>query len=176
MAPIKRIMNRAKKELLVFSLASVAVAFIYYGPFLNNFFYLDDFKYIENIFRGPLDVLLGYNSLRLLSNTLWWPLYSIAGFNPFIFNLYSLVLYSANAVLLYLFLSKLLNDRGYVLLAGAFFLLNAVGCDAVFWKAASSGLLSLFFYLLTLYTYLDYRRKGSASQGSWRSFFSYAPS
>ncbi|MGC2423662.1 MAG: hypothetical protein WA666_04835 [Nitrospirota bacterium] len=157
--------TRAKKELLVFSLASVAVALIYYGPFLNNFFILDDYKYIENIFRGPLDVILGYNSIRVISNSIWWPLYSIFGFDPFIFNLFSIVLYSANAVLLYLLLSTLLKDRGYALLGGAFFLLNAVGCDAVFWKAASGGLLSLFFCLLTLYNYVTYRQKGAGFHG-----------
>ncbi|MGC2425289.1 MAG: hypothetical protein WA666_13165 [Nitrospirota bacterium] len=156
-------MESDKKTLLVFSLASIAVTAIYYGRFLHNFFIFDDFKYIENLFEGPVAVFFGYHSLRAVSNSSWWPLYAISGFDPFIFNLFGLVLQSVNAIVLYLCLLKLFKDKGYAVLGGAFFLLNAVGCDAIFWKAANSGLISLFFYLLTLYAYVSYRQKGSKS-------------
>jgi hypothetical protein len=161
-------MKSDRKELLFFSTASVVAAFIYYGRFLHNFFVGDDYKYIENIFHGPLDVMFDYymrsgvlREMRIISNSLWWPLYSISGFDPFIYNLFSLILHSANAVLIYLFLSRLLKDRGYAVLGGILFLFSAAGCDAVFWKAASSSLISLLFYLSTLYTYVAYRQKGS---------------
>lgn len=158
-------MKKDREWLIIFSLFSFAAAFAYYGPFLTNFFIFDDFRYIENIFHGFWAVFLGYNTLRLVSNGLWWPLYAIGGFNPFVFNLFAVILYGVNAILLYLLLSKLFNDKNYAFLGGSFFLLNSVGCDAVFWKAAHSGLVSLFFYLLALYSYVIYRQKGAGKQG-----------
>jgi hypothetical protein len=151
----------AKKELLFSSLLAVAIALLFYWRFLDNFFAFDDFKYLENFSHGPLAVLFGYNSLRLISNLSWWPLFSISGLDPLSYNIFSLLLHAANGVLLYLFLTRLTKDRAYGIVGSLFFLVNAVGSDAIFWKATNSSLLNVFFYLLTLISYLLYRERNA---------------
>jgi len=154
-------MKFTRLELLLVALIAAVTVAIVYGGFTHNYFVFDDFKYLENFSEGPLAVLLGYNSLRLVSNLSWWPLHAVAGFDPFLYNVWALMLHGANTVLLYLFVARFFRDRSYGALAGFLFLVNAVGCDAVFWKATSSSLINLFFYLITLNAYLLYREKNS---------------
>ncbi|KAF0219259.1 MAG: hypothetical protein FD174_2345 [Geobacteraceae bacterium] len=142
----------------LFPVVAAVIAFLYYGRFLDNFFTFDDFKYLENMFRGPMDVMLGYGQLRLVSNASWWPLFEISRFNPFGYNLFALFLYFFNAVLLYVFLFRLLHDKATAFIVSTIFVASGVGADAVFWKATNSSLISLFFYLLTLTIYVNYRR------------------
>lgn len=145
-------------------LFAAAVTFFYYGRFMDNYFVFDDYGLIEHVIEGPAAVLLGYgNMLRFVVNSVWWPLYRFSGFDPFGYNLFSAVLYLLNPVLLYFLIAKLFNDRKLAFLAGVIFAAGGIGADAVLWKAANGTLLNLFFYLLTLYTYIAYRqsnRKG----------------
>lgn len=150
-------MNAEKKEMAIFALVAVVVTFIFYGRFVNNFFAYDDFKYLGNFSSGLPDVALGYNTLRLVSNLAWAPIYFLSGLNPIGYNLFGFALYAANGLLLYLFLLHLAKDRSFAFLGGLFFLSSSVGADAVFWKATNSSLISLFFYLTTLITYQCYR-------------------
>lgn len=152
-------MTFTKKELLGVSVISLVATIIFYGRFVDNFFSFDDFKYLENFSRGPVDVILGYNTMRVISNLSWWPIYAVSGLDPVGFNLFGMIMHSANALLVYLFLSRLFADKAYGIFGCAFFLVNAVGCDAIFWKATSSSLISLFFYLATLNAYVSYRRQ-----------------
>lgn len=143
----------------LFPLLAIVVTFAYYGQFLDNFFSFDDFKYLENMFRGWGDVALGYGSLRLVSNFSWWPLFELYGFDPFGYNLFALVLFAANGILLYFLLLRLMPDATTAFLAASFFITGSAGADAVFWKATSSSLISLFFYLASLICYVDSRRR-----------------
>ncbi|KAB0668835.1 hypothetical protein F6V30_15120 [Oryzomonas sagensis] len=145
----------------VFALAAVAASFLYYYKFLNNFFVDDDFKYLENMFHGPLAVLLGYGTIRVVSNTVWWPLYALSGLDPFGYNLFGVVMHAVDSVLLCIFLMRLTGDKILAAICGGIFVLNSVGCDALFWKAASNTLINVFFYLITLYLYVVYRQEGS---------------
>jgi hypothetical protein len=141
-----------------FPLFAVVVALFYYGPFLDNFFTFDDFKYMENMYRSRLDVMIGYGSLRIISNLSWWPLFALSGTNPFAYNLFALIVFTANGILLYFLLLRLFADRTISFLAAAFFITSSVGADAVLWKATNSSLISLFFYLSTLLCYTKYRQ------------------
>ena len=112
------------------------------------------------MFRSPFEVLLGYGQLRVVSNGTWWPLFEIFRFNPFGYNLFSLILYFCNAVILYCLLLRLLRDKSTAFVVSTIFAASGVGSDAVFWKATNSSLISLLFYLLTLTAYVAYRRTG----------------
>jgi hypothetical protein len=153
--------KREGKELVLFAVVALAVSLSYYYPFLGSFFSFDDFKYIENFFKGPVDVLLGYGNLRVVSNLAWWPLYAVSGTDPFFYNLFAVIMHAANGVLLYVVLRRFLKNRFLALACALLFLLNAVGCDALFWKAASNTLINVFLYLATLHLYLLYRETGS---------------
>ena len=144
----------------LFPVVAIIAAVCYYWRFLDNFFAYDDFKYLENMYSGWSDVLIGYGSLRLISNLSWWPLFEICGFDPFGYNLFALIIFTLNAILLYFLLVRLLPDRVTAFLAAAFFVTGSAGVDAVFWKATDSSLISLFFYLSSLICYTDYRRSG----------------
>lgn len=154
-------MKVEKKELIIFAVVALITTFSYYGPFINNFFAYDDYKYLENFAGNFSDVLLGYNTLRIVSNLAWWPLYHLSGLDPAGYASFGIVLSATNAVLLYIFLTQLLNDKFFSFLAGLFFVFNSVGADAILWKATNSSLISLFFYLGALNAYLAYRRKNS---------------
>lgn len=142
-----------------------AVTFAYFGPFLDNFFTYDDFGALEHVQEGPKAVLLGYNYiLRFVGAAVWWPLYALSGLDPFGYNLFSLLLWLINAVLLYRFLCRLLGDAPLAAFGTLVFASTAVGADALFWRAANNTLLNVTFYLLTLHAYLIFRQTGNRRQ------------
>lgn len=148
----------------LFPFIALIVACAYYGQFLDNFFAFDDFKYLENMYREWQDVALGYGSLRLVSNFVWWPLFEMCGFDPFCYNLFALILFTANGILLYFLLLRLLPDRTTSFLAATFFITGSAGADAIFWKSTNSSLISLFFYLASLICYVEFRRGGGRTR------------
>ena len=152
---------------LVYLTLVAMVTCAYYGPFLHNFFAYDDFGLIELVTRGPKAILLGYNyTLRFVNNVVWMPLFALSGFDPVGYNLFSMLLWFLNAILLYRFLLRLLGKPIPAAVAGIIFSASAVGADAVLWRAASGTLLNATFYLLTLYTYTIFRQTGEISK--WR--------
>jgi len=161
-------MKQSDRYIFPVYLALVAlISFAYYGPFLHNFFAYDDFGLLELSAKGPGSVMLGYNyTLRFVNNSVWIPLYAFFGLNPFGYNLFSLLLWFFNSVLLFRFLRRLLDNSALAALAGLIFCASAAGCDAVFWRAASGTLLNTTFYLLTLHRYTVFRQTGAV--GKWR--------
>jgi hypothetical protein len=160
----------------VFLALVVLVTWSYYGPFLHNYFTFDDFGLLELVETGPGAILLGYgNTLRFVSNAAWIPLYALSSFDPFIYNLFSMLFWLLNTLLLYLFLRRLLDNSISAALAGIIFTASAVGADAVLWRAANGTLFNVTFYLLTLYTYTVFRQTGNVSRWRWSViFFSFA--
>ena len=156
---------------LVFLALVTMVTFAYYGPFLNNFFTYDDFGLIERVLLGTKSVLLGYNyTLRFTTNLTWIPLFALSGYDPFGYNLFSLLLWLLNAVLVYRFLRRLLDDQLLAALGGLIFAATAIGADAALWRAANGTLLDVTFYLLALHAYTVFRQTGAQRQW-WLSVF-----
>lgn len=151
------------KKFPVFLFLAIGISLLFFARFTNNYFIYDDFRYIENNLYELKEVLLGYNTLRLVSNVIWSPLYAIFGFNPSGYNIFSLILYAGNAVLFSSFVRILFNSRILAFFAGIFFVSSSVGVDAVFWKCSSNALLCVCFYLLTLSSYIRFRREGAKS-------------
>lgn len=145
---------------LLFILVAAIISTAYFVRFLSINFTFDDFKYLENLLRKDYSVLLGYGSLRVVSNLFWWPLYHLCGLNPLGYNLLGILVYTANAVLAYFFLTRLTSNRPLSFFAATLFIASASGIDVVFWKSTNSSLFALFFYLLTLHTYIIYRISG----------------
>lgn len=148
-----------KSRYLFFLLFAAVVSLVYFGPYLNNFFVGDDYFYLERILQGPGRLLMGYNdNLRVISNSVWWPMYALSGLDPYGYNLCNLALYLLNAVILYRLLDRLCTDSLLPLYAAGFFVAGGAGADAVFWRGANSTLLNAGLYLLTLYTYVLFRQ------------------
>ena len=138
----------------------LAITALFYGRFFDNFFIYDDFRYIENMFHESfVDVVLGYNSLRVVSNLSWWPLFQVFGYDPVGYNLFTMVITSLNGFFVFLVLARLMENRVQAGLAAVLFAASGVGSDALFWKAANSTVIGLCFYLLTLYCYIRSRQE-----------------
>lgn len=161
-------MNISRQKIfLLYLIAVTVVTCAYYGPYVHNFFAYDDFGLLDLVTRGPKAILLGYNyTLRFMNNAVWIPLYALSGFDPFGYNLFGMLLWFLNAILLYLFFLALLDKPMVAAVAGVIFTASAVGSDALFWRAASGTLLNVTFYLLTLYFYVIFRQTGEVSK--WR--------
>ncbi len=83
--------------------------------------------------------------------------YVLGGLDPFGFHLGNLLLHAANAVLVFALLKRLIRS-GYCAYIGAMiFAVHPLHTEAVVWIAGRKDLLSTFFYLLTLITYLRHR-------------------
>lgn len=154
----------AKSGGLTFLFVAIAAAVITwsnFSPFIGNFFTYDDFGLIEHVNSGPKSVLLGYNYiLRIVANCVWIPLKYLSGLDPSGYNLFSISLHFLNSLLVYVMVLRLFSDRHLAALTSLFFVSAAVGSDAIFWRAANSTPLNLFFYLLTLTCYVEFRRGG----------------
>lgn len=157
---------------LLVAVSVTAVSFAYFGPFLDNFFTYDDFGAIEHVQEGPKAVLLGYNYiLRFVGSTVWWPLYALSGHDPFGYNLFSLLLWLINAVLLYRLLRRLLGDDYLAAFGSLVFASTSIGADALFWRAANNTLLNVTFYLLALHAYVVFRQTDNRRQWHLSVFF-----
>jgi hypothetical protein len=145
------------KKKPLFPLLAIGMSLLLFAAFLNNFFSNDDFRYIENNFQGLKHLLLGYNTLRVVSNAIWAPLYLLFGFNPLGYNLVNIALYALNAILFFHFVERLFKNRTLAFFSGLFFVLSGVGADVVLWKCADNSLICLCFGLLALLAYLRFR-------------------
>jgi len=149
---------------LVVAFALASATTIYFGPFINNFFTYDDFGLIEHVNKGPISVILGYNYiLRIVANCVWIPIHFFSGLDPQGYNLFSISLHFLNSLLVYVMISRLFEDRRLAAISSLFFVTTAVGVDAILWRAANSTPLNLFFYLLTLTCFVEYRKRNNRS-------------
>jgi hypothetical protein len=148
------------KRVLYFFVFASLVSLAYFGPYLKNYFVYDDYFFLERIIQVPQRLFIGYNdNLRIISNSVWLPLYFLFELDPFGYNLFSLTLYIFNAVVLYWLLELLFANNRLAFLAAGFFVAGSVGADAVFWRGASSTLLNVSFYLLALCAYVLFRQR-----------------
>lgn len=151
----------------------IGISVTLFWPFRGNYFSFDDFFMLEQAVAGPLTILKGFNSspiLRVVTNSLLWPMNALSGYDPFGYNLFSLILYSFNAILFFFFSRQLFEDSRFASCASILFAATAVGCDAVLWKAAYGTLLNVTFYLLALIVYVRFRRS-EQQKYYWLSVF-----
>jgi tetratricopeptide (TPR) repeat protein len=85
--------------------------------------------------------------------------YAIAGRNPFFYHFHNLVLHSFNAFLVMGVLYVLLRNKWIALAAGILFAVHPLHTEAVAWASARKDLLSTFFFLGSLLSYLWWRSK-----------------
>jgi protein O-mannosyl-transferase len=79
----------------------------------------------------------------------------------------SLLLHAANAVLLFLLLANMTGAVWRSLLVAALFALHPINVESVAWVAERKTVLSMFFFLLTLFAYVRYVRRPAAVRYLW---------
>jgi hypothetical protein len=148
-------------------LAFLAGSFLAYHNTLGAFFVTDDFSIIH-----------GADKVRLAprSSGMWRPVLSLswhvdylwAGLNPIGYHVTNTVLHALNSLAVYGIALALLRGsrllakggRGLALAAGALFLLLPSHAEPVSWIAGRNDLLSAFFGLYALLTYLLHKQSG----------------
>jgi len=153
-------------------------------PALGSEFVLwdDDMNFTDNPdYRG-----LAWTHLRWMFTTVygghyqplsWMTLaldHMLWGMNPTGYHLTNLVLHGANALLVYTLIAALVPriGRGAALIGALFFAIHPLRVESVAWATERRDVLSGFFYLLTLLTYLRLvaaRRAGGAWRAWWAS-------
>jgi protein O-mannosyl-transferase len=156
------------------TLAAVAftVVLAYWPMLLNGFVDFDDNLYItanKQVAKGlnTETFLWAFSSINV-SN--WHPVTMLShlldvtlfGMNPVGHHAVSLVLAALNAVLLVLVLERLTGSFYRSLCVGLLFAAHPIHVESIAWASSRKDLLSLFFALLTVYTYAGWTRQKSA--------------
>lgn len=160
----------------VLTLLGVLIILVY-SRMLDNFFYYDDFEWLESRIRNfeqePLSMFKPIvhppaSQLTSLPPSYFTPLIYITfwankilfGLDPFGYHLFNLILHILNSFLVIHLVFLLSRNLPLATLAGLFFALNFAITDAVIWPAAYVDTVMFFFYILSLISFIIFLRKG----------------
>lgn len=87
--------------------------------------------------------------------------YLIGGLDPFVYHLTNVLLHAGNAILVSWVVWLLSGKKKAAAAAGLLFAVHPLHVEAVAWASARKDLLSAFFFLLALGTYLAHRAPGN---------------
>ncbi len=154
----------------------LVVMWVFIPTLQNDFIMLDDPLYVvanANVHTGlnfaslrwAMTCIVGANwhPLTMLSHLLDWQLF---GAQPWGHHLTSVVLHSANAVLLFVALRHLTGATWRSLVVALFFGLHPLRVESVAWVAERKDVLSTFFGLLSLIFYARYAQSKIGNQKS----------
>jgi len=160
-----------EKRVVVFCLLLVAATLAFYNPIVRNQFVdFDDMAYILK--NSHVQGGLTWDTVKWSFTTFyygnWHPLtwmshaldYQIFRLNPIGHHYTSLLLHTANAVLLFLLLWRATGFTWPSLVVAALFALHPVNVESVAWAAERKNVLSMLFFLLALHAYDRYARTG----------------
>jgi len=160
-----------EKHVVIYCLLLAAATLAFYNPVVRNQFV--DFDDLSYILKNP-HVLGGLTwatvkwSFSTFREGNWHPLTwlshaldcQIFHLNPIGHHYTSLLLHTANAVLLFLLLWRATGFTWPSLLVAALFALHPVNVESVAWAAERKNVLSMLFFLLALHAYDRYGRTG----------------
>ena len=148
--------------MLTFIVFTVLV-FVVYSDLPRVYFQQDEWHFFGWMLRLRDEGLFAMltspftTSVRPLSQIVFQFLFKGFGLNEYYYNLFSLFVHLINSFLVYVIASKITKNRTVALISATFFALNSSHLQAIAWIGASVGsLFSIFFGLLSLYTFLDY--------------------
>jgi tetratricopeptide (TPR) repeat protein len=157
-----------------------AVAWVFLPATQNGFVNYDDPDYVLNnshVRSGLSAENIGW-AFRSAEAGNWHPLTWIShmvdcqlfGLNPARHHLVNVLFHAANAVLLFLALSRLTGFPGRCLFVAALFALHPLRVQSVAWIAERKDVLSAFFFTATLWAYARYGERGRRSEVGGASF------
>jgi hypothetical protein len=150
-------------------LTILVVTFLVYASTLGHGFILnwDDHEYVvrNQAIRGfsPANLKIifsqyfvsNYAPLHLISYMLD---YQFWGLNPVGYHFGNILLHALNGIMVYWLLTKLEISKLPALFGAALFVLHPVQVESVAWVAERKNVLSAFFFLLALITYIDHKQ------------------
>jgi len=161
-----------KKKYLVAVLLTVSILIAFGRIVGNDFTSYDDSRLItQNSF-----IQEGFTAKSIkwaftdLDHEYWHPLTSLClmlewrlfGDNARGYHLISLLLHAGTSVFFFLFLFKATKSFWPSVFAAAFFALHPLRVESVAWASERKDVLSMFFGMVTLYTYVHYTEKPSS--------------
>lgn len=165
--------QQKRKAILCLLLSVLTLGF--YAPIVNDgFVLLDDVPYILG--NPPVRAGITWETIKWSFTTFhagyWHPLTWLShaldcqlfGLNPAGHHLVSLLFHTANAVLLFLLLEEATTLLWPSLMAAALFALHPVNVESVAWAAERKNVLSVFFFLIGLWAYGRYAKRGGAGR------------
>jgi len=161
-----------KLSIIIFILISIGV--IVYSNSLGNDFIWDDSGFvIKNEYIKNIKIFPSYFKSKealsegLLSGENYRPLFPLSlaidyffwGLNPFGYHLSNMIIHITNAILLFFIILNITRQKYIGLFTSLFFLTHPIETETVTWIAGRSGVLSLFFFLWSLYFYIKFTRE-----------------
>ncbi len=143
------------------ALILVVVTFVAYFPALRGGFVFDDLGLIKN--NRIIHADDGLHRIWLtteapdywpLTSSLWWLEWHFWGVKPLGYHVINLLLHAANAVLIWIVLSRLRVPGAWV--AGLVFAIHPVNVATGAWISEQKNTLSMFFYALAILLYLRF--------------------
>jgi Tfp pilus assembly protein PilF len=162
-----------KSRVFLICLALPVFTFIVYEPVLHHeFIGFDDHTYVT----GNQQVKAGLTregmawAFGLEGNSYWHPLTWLShmldcqlfGLAPGMHHLTGLVFHMANSLLLFLVLKRTTARLWLSAFVAALFALHPINVDSVAWVAERKSVLSTFFWMLALLSYIYYCKRPSA--------------
>src|SRR5579864_4600382 len=163
------------RQRAILGLALFALTLVFYNPIVHDgFVVLDDVPYI--ISNPPVRAGLTWATVKWSFTTFhagnWHPLTwlshaldcQVFGLNPAGHHYVSLLFHATNAVLLFLLLEEATALTWPSLLVAALFAFHPVNVESVAWAAERKNVLSMFFFLLAVWAYGRYARRGGVGR------------
>lgn len=160
------------KGLLICALLAGGVLAVYWQVVRSDFVNIDDMIYVtenphintglnaENIkWVFSVGKVAYWHPLTWLSHILDCQLY---GLRPGLHHLTSLIIHIANSLLVFLVFRRMTGALWQSAFVAAVFAVHPVNVDSVAWVAERKNVLSTLFWLLTMWAYTGYVRKGGA--------------
>jgi len=170
----RSLLDQIKKDLspsggvFLFGVLIFLATFLVYFPALQAGFLWDDRMWIlENKTFGSWSGLreiwlnpLGFTAYYPFTATSFWLEHFVWQFEPFGYHLTNVLLHALNSILIGILLTRFKVRAAWF--AAAIFALHPVNVESVAWITERKNVLSYFFYLVALGTYLR--------SGSWRTY------
>jgi hypothetical protein len=122
--------------------------YVYRNPYIQQGFSLKTVKWAFTSGYAS-----NWHPLTWLSHMLDWQLF---GSDPAGHHIINLVFHIANTLLLFIVLSQMTNAFWQSAFVAALFALHPLHVESVAWVAERKDVLSTFFWMLTMFTYLQY--------------------
>ncbi|MGD9289981.1 MAG: tetratricopeptide repeat protein, partial [Desulfobacterales bacterium] len=140
--------------------------FVYddYAIIVENKHIQEPLKNLPALFnRGYFDIAAGEASYRPIATLSYYLIYAVAGLNPFLYHLFSMIIHVANVILVYLLIGCMAKNKWITLMAAALFACHPALTEAVAVISYNEDLLTAFFFLLAFWFYLKLGSDGFKS-------------
>ncbi len=151
----------------------LAVLIAYFNVYSNSFLWDDEFLIVKNRFIRSFEYLpqiftlpsgAGANRIdnfyRPIQIFSYLIIYKLFGLSNFAFHFLNVFLHVLNAIILYVILKKLFNNR-VAFLTALFWAIHPVHTEAITYMSGTADPLSFLFMLIAFLNYLSFKEKSS---------------